>query len=189
MNAFGESDRIRVMASKKKSRGKKSSSRKKSASSKLAKRVGAAPSRKKSTNPKSSRAKAKSKTKARSKPVKASRQTRARQVSGSKAAPRDTARVFRSSIPTRGESQGIDTVNLDTAGLGPKFGGQSGDLQGLSTLEGADSESVGGLLEEGNAFEAEVVKGVEDVPDADQGEVRTHQKRDELELDEDFREN
>jgi hypothetical protein len=31
------------------------------------------------------------------------------------------------------------------------------------------------LLEEGNAFEAEVVKGVEDVPDADEGEVRTHE--------------
>ena len=31
------------------------------------------------------------------------------------------------------------------------------------------------LLEEGNAFEAEVVKGVEDVPDADEGEVKTHE--------------
>jgi hypothetical protein len=45
----------------------------------------------------------------------------------------------------------------------------------LSDLEGADSESVGELLEEGNAFEAEVVKGVEDVRDADKGEVRTHE--------------
>jgi hypothetical protein len=34
---------------------------------------------------------------------------------------------------------------------------------------------VGELLEEGNAFEAEVVKGIEDVPDADEGEVRTHE--------------
>jgi len=31
------------------------------------------------------------------------------------------------------------------------------------------------LLEEGNAFEAEVVKGVEDAEDADEGEVRTHE--------------
>jgi len=31
------------------------------------------------------------------------------------------------------------------------------------------------LLEEGNAFEAEAVKGVEDAPDADEGEVRTHE--------------
>jgi hypothetical protein len=48
-------------------------------------------------------------------------------------------------------------------------------LQGLSGLEGADSESVGELLEEGNAFEAEVVKGVEDAGDADEGEVKTHE--------------
>ena len=53
--------------------------------------------------------------------------------------------------------------------------GQSGSLQGLSDLPGAASESVDELLEEGNAFEAEVIEGVEDAPDADQGEVRTHE--------------
>jgi len=174
------------MSSKKKARGKKSGSRRKSASSKRAKRV-AVGSKKISAKAKSIRAKAK--TKARPNPVKVSLRARTRQATGSKAAPRDTARVFRSSIPTRGESQGIETVDLDTAGLGPKFGGQSGDLQGLSNIEGADSESVGELLEEGNAFEAEVVKGVQDVRDADQGEVRTHQTREDQDLAEDFREN
>jgi hypothetical protein len=53
--------------------------------------------------------------------------------------------------------------------------GQSGSLQGLSDVAGAAAESVDELLEEGNSFEAEVVKGVEDAPDADQGEVRTHE--------------
>jgi hypothetical protein len=48
-------------------------------------------------------------------------------------------------------------------------------LQGLSNSAEADSESVDELLEEGNAFEAEVVQGVESVPDADQGEVRTRE--------------
>ena len=38
---------------------------------------------------------------------------------------------------------------------------QSGDLQGLRDIESADSESVNELLEEGNAFEADVVSGVE----------------------------
>jgi hypothetical protein len=80
-------------------------------------------------------------------------------------------------------------MNLDPKGLGSKSGGQSGDLQGLSDIEGASSESVDELLEEGNAFEAEVVKGVEDAPDADQGEVRTHQRPQEKDLPEDFREN
>ena len=73
--------------------------------------------------------------------------------------------------------------------MGSKSGGQSGDLQGLSDIESADSESVDELLEEGNAFEAAVVKGVEDVPDADEGEVRTHQRPQEEDLPEDFREN
>src|SRR5579862_6157958 len=38
---------------------------------------------------------------------------------------------------------------------------QSGDLQGLSDIPGADSESVRELLEEGQAFEAGIVSGVE----------------------------
>jgi N utilization substance protein A len=66
-------------------------------------------------------------------------------------------------------------VRFDRAGLGANAAGQSGALQGLSNSAGADSESVDELLEEGNAFEAEVVKGVEDAPDADEGEVRTHE--------------
>jgi hypothetical protein len=69
----------------------------------------------------------------------------------------------------------VDTVVFAPEGLAPRSGGQSGDLQGLSSLEGANSESVDELLEEGNAFEAEVVKGVEDAGDADEGEVRTHE--------------
>jgi hypothetical protein len=75
----------------------------------------------------------------------------------------------------RGKSQSVATVAFERKGLGAKSGGQSGDLQGLSDSAGADSESVDELLEEGNAFEAEVVEGVENAPDADRGEVRTHE--------------
>jgi hypothetical protein len=75
----------------------------------------------------------------------------------------------------RGKSQSVDTVAFLPQGLGARSGGQSGDLQGLSNLESANSESVDELLEEGNAFEAEVVKGVEDAEDADEGEVHTHE--------------
>jgi hypothetical protein len=52
---------------------------------------------------------------------------------------------------------------------------QSGDLQGLFRREHADSESVEELLEEGNAFEAGVVTGVEAADDADEREVRTRE--------------
>jgi hypothetical protein len=67
----------------------------------------------------------------------------------------------------------LDTAAFTREGLRARSGGQSGDLQGLSNREGADSESVDELLEEGNAFEADVVKGVEDA--GDEGEVHTHE--------------
>ncbi len=76
---------------------------------------------------------------------------------------------------SRGKSDNAETVVFESKGLGARSGGQSGDLQGLSNREGADSESVGELLEEGNAFEAEIIKGIEDVPDADEGDIRTHE--------------
>jgi len=75
----------------------------------------------------------------------------------------------------RGKSQDVETVAFEPKGLGSRSGGQSGDLQGLSNRERAGSESVDELLEEGNAFEAEIVKGVEDALDADEGEVHTHE--------------
>jgi hypothetical protein len=86
---------------------------------------------------------------------------------------RKIARIAKKRV--RGKSQTVDTVVFAPEGLAPRSGGQSGDLQGLSSLEGADSESVDELLEEGNAFEAEVVKGVQDAGDADEGEVHTHE--------------
>jgi hypothetical protein len=71
------------------------------------------------------------------------------------------------------------TIGIGTSpfrkGLGPSAGGQSGDVQGLSESESADSESVSELAEEGQDYEAEVVSGVENAPDADRGEVKTHE--------------
>jgi hypothetical protein len=78
-------------------------------------------------------------------------------------------------IRSRGVPEVIDTVEFEPKGLGARSGGQSGDLQGLSNVAGADSESVDELIEEGNAFEAEVIKGVQDARDADQGEIVTHE--------------
>jgi hypothetical protein len=52
---------------------------------------------------------------------------------------------------------------------------QSGDAQGLSRSEQADSESVDELVDEGNAFEAGVVAGVEEADNADEQEVHTHE--------------
>jgi hypothetical protein len=51
----------------------------------------------------------------------------------------------------------------------------AGDTQGLSDEPEADSESVQELVSEGQFFEAAVVSGVENAPDADVSEVRTHE--------------
>ena len=75
----------------------------------------------------------------------------------------------------REKSQSVDTVAFSPEEPGTRSGRQSGDLQALSGVEGADSESVDELLEEGNAFEAGVVTGVEDAGNADEKEVRTHE--------------
>jgi hypothetical protein len=75
----------------------------------------------------------------------------------------------------REKSQSVDTVGFSPEGPMALSGRQSGDLQGLSSVESADSESVGELLEEGNEFEADAVKGVEDAENADEKEVRTHE--------------
>jgi hypothetical protein len=53
--------------------------------------------------------------------------------------------------------------------------GQSGDIQGILRPAEADSESVEELVEEGNAFEASIVDGVENAKDPDVSEVTTRQ--------------
>ncbi|MFZ0884590.1 MAG: hypothetical protein WAN14_14425 [Candidatus Acidiferrales bacterium] len=77
---------------------------------------------------------------------------------------RRSAEEISNPIPTR-----------SNRGFGPDSGGQSGDVQGLSGRELADSESVEELAEEGQDYEAGIVSGVENAPDADQGEVKTRE--------------
>jgi len=79
----------------------------------------------------------------------------------------------KSRIRKRSERSG--TVAFLREGSSPSSQ-QSGDLQGLSgRRESADSQSVDELLEEGNAFEADAVIGVENADLADGKEVRTHE--------------
>jgi hypothetical protein len=58
---------------------------------------------------------------------------------------------------------------------GANSAGQAGDDQGLRDSAEADSESVKELIDEGQSFEAGVVKGVEDAPEPDVAEVHTRQ--------------
>jgi|ERR1700690_3837276 hypothetical protein len=136
---------------------KKHAKSKKKAPKKLARKK--ATPRKKSAKKKSARKKAAPKRAA---------------VKAKVAAPKKTARKkTRAPKKVGAKIQTLNTEAFPREGLRPRSGGQSGDLQGLSNIAGAESESVDELLEEGNAFEADVVKGVEDA--GDEGEVHTHE--------------
>ena len=125
----------------------------------------------------------------------------AKKRAGKKTAPRKKAAAKARSTSTRGakkaaasrkkpaprsrpyleEDQETTSADFDLMeppterGLGLESGGQSGDTEGLSRAEIAASESVEELLEEGQAFEAGIISGVENAPDADEGGVRTRQ--------------
>src|SRR2546425_12706263 len=60
-----------------------------------------------------------------------------------------TAGAFKKQV--RAKSQSVDTEAFSPEEPGARSGRQSGDWQGLSSVGGADSESVGGLIEEGSA--------------------------------------
>ena len=124
--------------------------------------------KRKKTAPKKKAAKKKlSKKKA---PAKKAANTKA---AGKQATARKKAGAAKKKV--RGKSQRSYPLAFAQRGQGASSGGQSGDLQGLSRIESADSESVNELIEEGNAFEADVVQGVTDAGDADEGEVHTHE--------------
>ena len=60
---------------------------------------------------------------------------------------------------------------------GPDSGGQSGDTQGLSEVADAADESVEELADTGQAYEAEVIEGVEDAADHPERAVHSHEDR------------
>jgi hypothetical protein len=103
---------------------------------------------------------------------------RTKGVAKTKAAPRKRSGVQPARAPKR-RAPKPNPKQTDTSFLRPgpdsDSAGQSGDLQGLSNIERADSESVDELIDEGNAFEAGVVSGVEEADDEDGREVHTHE--------------
>jgi len=64
----------------------------------------------------------------------------------------------------------------EDAGIVPEAEVQAGDDEGLPSEPEASSESVEELVDEGQFYEAEVVDGIENAPDADVAEVTTHER-------------
>ena len=72
-------------------------------------------------------------------------------------------------------SQSVETMRFKPKSVAARAGAGGGDFGGVSTVENVDSESASELLEEGQAFEAGIVSGVEDASNADEAEVTTHE--------------
>ena len=131
------------------------------------------PSKKKKT--KSTRTKSKSPTAKRAK--KATRNKRAKpptkqiKKKQSTKAPSQT-RPARKLKATRRGAQRLESSSSREGAISNR---QSGDLEGLSRTEQADSQSVDELVEEGNIVEAGVVAGVQEADDQDTKEVHTHE--------------
>jgi hypothetical protein len=89
-----------------------------------------------------------------------------------KVAPKKVRRVI---ATVQAGSQDVETVQMKPKARVARAGSGGGDFGGASVVEGADSESVEELLEEGQAFEAGVVRGVEAADDEVEQEVHTHE--------------
>lgn len=148
-------------AAKKTSAAKKKMAAKKRAPGKapVTKRKAAAKQR--GTTMRGTKQRAKKKTAIKAKPV------------ARKAAPKKVVATKATSKKPTKKPRGKRAITFALEAPESRSGRQSGDLQGLSTIAGADSESVTELAEEGNAFEAAALAGVEE---AGAGRsVRTHQ--------------
>jgi hypothetical protein len=99
-----------------------------------------------------------------------SRSRSAKRKSAKKVTAKKRVRSRKTRKPTQPES-----AVFEQGAVRSRSGAQSGDLQGLRDIESADSESVDELIEEGNAFEADVVAGVEHADEDQEREVHTHE--------------
>lgn len=76
---------------------------------------------------------------------------------------------------SRGDERAqLDELGNDPGQVGPDSAGQSGDTESLSSIAEASDESVLELAEDDQAFEAEIVDGVEDAADHPERPVHTH---------------
>lgn len=71
----------------------------------------------------------------------------------------------------------IEELKSDSEEAASDSAGQSGDAQALSQVAEVDEESVGELAETGQAYEAEVVEGVEDAGRHPERPVHTRENK------------
>jgi len=74
----------------------------------------------------------------------------------------------------RDDEAALDELGNDPGQVGAESGGQSGSAQWLSSVEDANEESVEELSDTDQAYEANVVDGVEDAANHPERPVHTH---------------
>jgi hypothetical protein len=110
------------------------------------------------------------------KPKKTTAKKAARKTSAKKSARKARKKASaKSKAPSRKRLSGTRTASRPSRSASGFADTEAGDLQEISRRERADSESVDELLEEGNAFEAGIVQGVEEADDSETREVHTHE--------------
>jgi hypothetical protein len=98
--------------------------------------------------------------------------TRKKGAAKSKTAPKSRARRAR---VVQASNQNVETVQMKPRRMTARAGAGGGDFGGTSVVEDVDSESPDELLEEGQAFEAGIVQGVEEADINVEQEVHTHE--------------
>ncbi|HXX20597.1 MAG TPA: hypothetical protein VEJ46_14435 [Candidatus Acidoferrum sp.] len=107
------------------------------------------------------------------------KKARKKKVASKKKKPQIRGKVIRPKKKKRAKRRlrGPEAVEMlappPARGLGAGAAGQSGDIQALPRGENIDSESVEELTEEGQDYEAEVVSGIENAREPDEGRVQT----------------
>lgn len=119
--------------------------------------------------------KKKSKKPAKSKRTAKKKITRTKLSARKNTAKKSSARKKARRPASKTRKRGPQEYGIEQQAIASRSGAESGDLQGLRDIASADSESVDELLEEGNAFEAEAVAGVEHADDDPEREVHTHE--------------
>jgi hypothetical protein len=115
----------------------------------------------------------KAKSAAKAKPM-AKAMAVAKSVPVAKVAPKKKTRQV-APVMVQAGNQNVETVPVKAKARVARAGAGGGDFGGASVVEGANSESVDELLEEGQAFEAGIVRGVESADDEIEQEVHTHE--------------
>ena len=94
-------------------------------------------------------------------------------VAKAKLAPKKKARRVPATVLVG--NQNVETVQTRPKTRVARAGAGGGDFGGVSIVEDVDSESAEGLLEEGQAFESGIVRGVEDAGAGIEQEVHTRE--------------